>query len=91
MAKSEQSPAIAARARRWFRRVWPDADADARRAVAQRLYRDLVKQARTPVFYREVGVPDTPEGRFEMIGLHADVKQFRANKSLNRSSVRLAG
>ena len=36
-----------------------------------RLYRDLVKQARTPLFYRELGVPDTPEGRFEMVGLHA--------------------
>ena len=23
-----------------------------------------------PVFYRELGVPDTPEGRFEMVGLH---------------------
>ena len=35
-----------------------------------RLYRDLVKQARTPLFYRDLGVPDTPEGRFEMVGLH---------------------
>ena len=23
-----------------------------------------------PVFYRDFGVPDTPEGRFEMVGLH---------------------
>ena len=23
-----------------------------------------------PVFYRDLGVPDTPEGRFEMVGLH---------------------
>jgi cytochrome b pre-mRNA-processing protein 3 len=35
------------------------------------VYRDLVKQARTPSFYRDLGVPDTPEGRFEMVGLHA--------------------
>ena len=35
------------------------------------MYRDLVKQARTPLFYRDLGVPDTPEGRFEMVGLHA--------------------
>jgi cytochrome b pre-mRNA-processing protein 3 len=31
----------------------------------------VVKQARRPVWYRELGVPDTPEGRFEMIALHA--------------------
>ena len=43
----------------------------ARAAAAGRLYRDLVVQARSPFFYRELGVPDTPEGRFEMIGLHA--------------------
>ena len=23
-----------------------------------------------PTFYRDLGVPDTPEGRFEMVGLH---------------------
>ena len=40
------------------------------REVAERVYRDLVKQARTPSFYRDLGVPDTPEGRFEMVGLH---------------------
>jgi cytochrome b pre-mRNA-processing protein 3 len=50
--------------------MWPDAADRARRDVAVRLYRDLVKQARTPLFYRDLGVPDTPEGRFEMIGLH---------------------
>ena len=33
-------------------------------------YRDPVNQARTPVFYRKLGVPDTPEGRFEMVALH---------------------
>ena len=40
-------------------------------AAAARLYRDLVLQARSQGFYRALGVPDTPEGRFEMIGLHA--------------------
>jgi hypothetical protein len=28
-------------------------------------------QARRPWFYRDGGVPDSPEGRFEVIGLHA--------------------
>lgn len=33
-----------------------------------------------PVFYRELGVPDTPEGRFEMVGLHVAlvVRRLRA-------------
>ncbi len=31
----------------------------------------MVKQARKPVWYRELAVPDTPEGRFETIALHA--------------------
>jgi cytochrome b pre-mRNA-processing protein 3 len=44
---------------------------DARRQVAGQLYQAVVKQARRPVWYRELGVPDTPEGRFEMVALHA--------------------
>jgi cytochrome b pre-mRNA-processing protein 3 len=46
----------------------------ARRAhaeAAHRLYDEVVKQARTPRLYSELGVPDTPEGRFEMVALHA--------------------
>jgi cytochrome b pre-mRNA-processing protein 3 len=43
----------------------------AERAAAHLLYGDLVSQARSARFYRELGVPDTPEGRFEIIGLHA--------------------
>lgn len=35
------------------------------------LYRQLVNQARLPVFYMDFGVPDTVEGRFEMVALHA--------------------
>jgi cytochrome b pre-mRNA-processing protein 3 len=78
MTMSKQSPAIGVRAWHWLRRVWPDAEA--RRDVAEQLYRDLVNQARMPVFYREFGVPDTPEGRFEMVGLHVAlvVRRLRA-------------
>jgi cytochrome b pre-mRNA-processing protein 3 len=43
---------------------------DAHRQIAMQLYQAVVKQARRPVWYRELGVPDTPEGRFEMIALH---------------------
>ena len=70
MRPGRQSPPLRLRARRWLRRFRPDAADRARREVAERVYRDLVKQARTPVFYRNLGVPDTPEGRFEMVGLH---------------------
>ncbi|GJL97520.1 MAG: ubiquinol-cytochrome c chaperone [Hyphobacterium sp.] len=36
----------------------------------QALYVRTVEAARRPEFYSEGGVPDTPEGRFEMIALH---------------------
>src|SRR5918996_4335575 len=42
----------------------------ARRHHAEQLYRAVVNQARRAVWYRDLGVPDTPEGRFEMIALH---------------------
>src|SRR5690348_7526836 len=34
------------------------------------LYGMIVAQARTPVFYREYGVPDTIAGRFDLLLLH---------------------
>lgn len=37
------------------------------------VYGALVAQARRPVFYADLGVPDTPEGRYDMIVLHAFV------------------
>jgi cytochrome b pre-mRNA-processing protein 3 len=40
-------------------------------AVAAALYRRIVEQARLPAFYRSGGVPDTLDGRFELIALHA--------------------
>src|SRR5215470_15175124 len=41
-----------------------------RRQTARSLYGSIVTQARSPVFYARWGVPDTVEGRFEMISLH---------------------
>jgi cytochrome b pre-mRNA-processing protein 3 len=70
MRQDRQSPKVAARARRWLRGIWPAAADRARHRLAAELYRDLVNQARMPMFYRDLGVPDTPEGRFEMVGLH---------------------
>lgn len=40
-------------------------------AAAQALYAQVVEQARLPGFYRDLGVPDTLDGRFDMIVLHA--------------------
>eukprot|EP01037_Dinobryon_pediforme_P030253 gene30253-34244_t len=34
------------------------------------LYAEIVALARQPVFYRDFSVPDTVEGRFEMILMH---------------------
>ncbi len=43
----------------------------ARLAKAFALYHVIVARARQPQFYTEWGVPDTPDGRLELIGLHA--------------------
>jgi len=40
------------------------------RRIAAELYSDVVAAARTPAFYADLGVPDTIEGRYEMIVLH---------------------
>jgi len=38
---------------------------------SRKIYVCLVKQAREEAFYLSFGVPDTPDGRFDMIVLHA--------------------
>lgn len=47
----------------------PAAALASRRGAA--LYARAVAQARLPEFYRAAGVPDTLDGRFELIALHA--------------------
>ena len=42
----------------------------ARRQTIDALYGAIVAQARHPAFYRDFAVPDTVEGRFDMIVLH---------------------
>jgi cytochrome b pre-mRNA-processing protein 3 len=41
-----------------------------RRDAALRLYESIVEQAREPVFFADFGVPDTFDGRFELVVLH---------------------
>lgn len=38
--------------------------------AAEALYRAIVAQAREPAFYRHLGVPDSLDGRFELVVLH---------------------
>lgn len=54
--------------------------------AARRLYARIVEQARRPWFYETGGVPDTLDGRFETIALHA----FLVLRRLRRESVRAA-
>lgn len=42
-----------------------------RQDAAEELYQSLVAQARQPVFYTAYGVPDSRDGRLEMVSLHA--------------------
>ena len=49
---------------RWFRRNRAE-------EAAEPLYLAVVRQARRPEFYQQLGVPDTLDGRFEMLALHA--------------------
>ena len=46
---------------------------DKQNDVAQRLYRAIVEASRQPELYQSFGVPDTVDGRFDMIITHAIV------------------
>ena len=48
----------------WLRKIGPTG------RKATELYGSIVTQARLPAFYRELGVPDTTNGRYEMLILH---------------------
>ncbi|MCS6778665.1 MAG: ubiquinol-cytochrome C chaperone family protein [Geminicoccaceae bacterium] len=65
----------------WWRR-WRAAarTAKSRRDTARRLYMAAVARARRPRLYAELGVPDTPDGRFEMVGIEVAllIRRLRA-------------
>ena len=48
---------------------------------ARDLYGAVVAQARNPVFYADLGVADTPEGRYELIALHLILALERLGQS----------
>ncbi|MEJ0067455.1 MAG: ubiquinol-cytochrome C chaperone family protein [Pseudomonadota bacterium] len=49
-------------------------------ASAGVLYAQLIEQARTPAFYGALGVPDSLDGRYEMIALHAFIALRRLRR-----------
>lgn len=53
---------------------------------ARNLYLTIVDQARMPVFYRDCGVPDTVDGRFELVALHAFLVLHRLKRDHDRTA-----
>lgn len=55
-----------------------------RRTSIPALYGAIVAQAREPAFYRDLGVPDTANGRYDMIVLHLSLllDRFEADPQL---------
>ena len=50
--------------------------------VALELYSGVVAQARQPYFYTDLAVPDTPDGRYDMIMIHAFLLLHRLKRDL---------
>lgn len=61
----------------------------ATREAAAEAYRRVVAQARQPVFFADCGVPDTLDGRFELVCLHGFLYLYRL-KSARPQANRLA-
>jgi cytochrome b pre-mRNA-processing protein 3 len=59
--------------------------------AAETLYGEIVSAARMPTFYSDWGVPDTIEGRFEMVAMHMALmlerlsREGEAGRSLSRA------
>ncbi len=53
----------------------------ANRLLLERLYEDVVAAVRRPAFYAVLGVPDTFEGRFDLLTLHAGLVLRRLNEA----------
>ncbi|TAK49306.1 MAG: ubiquinol-cytochrome C chaperone [Xanthobacteraceae bacterium] len=50
--------------------IWPFSRPSPHAATIHAIYGMIVAQARLPVFYRRMAVPDTVNGRFDMVVLH---------------------
>jgi cytochrome b pre-mRNA-processing protein 3 len=56
------------------------------REAAERAYRSVVEHARRPGFFIDGGVPDTVDGRFELICLHAFLFLHRLKREQKRAA-----
>ena len=54
-------------------------------AAAEALYREIVTQSRLPGFYAAAAVPDTPDGRFDVIVVHAVLVLRRLHREADRT------
>jgi cytochrome b pre-mRNA-processing protein 3 len=66
------------------------AETERRNRAAESLYAATVAAARLPYFYAEIGVPDTLDGRFDLLGLHAFLVIRRLNSTHDREGRALA-
>jgi cytochrome b pre-mRNA-processing protein 3 len=57
-----------------------------REDAARTLYAGIVTQARRPAFYSTCGVPDTLDGRFELVALHAFLVLHRLKRDQEASA-----
>ena len=55
-------------------------DRKSRKKRAAYLYEAAVVQSRQPTFYADMNVPDTVDGRFEMLALHCGILVYRLRK-----------
>lgn len=65
-------------------RLWRRSQIEQR---ADALYSRAVEQARQPAFYTAMGVPDTVDGRFDMIALHVFLILHRLKQENTRTRV----
>ena len=54
---------------------------------AKHLYDTALNQSRLEVFYSEYGVPDSVDGRFEMIALHVFLILHRLKQRISRTMI----
>ncbi|MBK8175585.1 MAG: ubiquinol-cytochrome C chaperone family protein [Rhodospirillales bacterium] len=57
----------------------------AEKSAAHALYRAIVRQSRLPEFYATHGVPDTPDGRFDLIVAHTVLVMRRLHRMPSRT------
>ena len=64
-----------------------DAGRRRRRRAVEALYGATMAQARRPEFFRDLAVPDTLDGRFDMLALHMVLllRRLKADGEVNRA------